>query len=713
MIMDITQILFLLSTFLAAIGLIIIIYSRDSQNITSRLFILILFLVIGYLISHGFHFLLMPSHDVTILDISCHSFLFMILITLTFFTWNFPPRIAERGGQESQKIGFIRFSFILLPSLLLLFALWSGNLVHESHADAGKFIADYGSLYPLFLIWYLILLFLNVFWLLKKHETESNLQLKRQILLFLVGLIITNLASFFFGLFLPWILGFYYLVEISPLAFLIGVILFTTVAVGKYDMFPATLEKVRSFSINRKIFLSALVIVPIVILLIQIPIGKTLFGINTSSELTRFFLISLFGGIIVSVSMSFIILKVISNPINNLKTKALEIQKGNYGINVDFSSNDEIGELAEAFNNMSRTLEMDLYELKNREERISLLLNAFERSLAAIAVVNSDFKIIEVNTKFCEIVEKNKGAIINHSLKKLQFGDENSAEFEKIISALQKENKFNGEIILNPRTEKTKYLLISVTPTIIREDELCGYLFVEVDITDRKKLEDQLLKAEKLAALGEMAAVLAHEVKTPLTSIKMNTDILLETLNLHDEDKIPFTIIQKEIVRLNNLVKDVLQFSRQMELIYSEFYLKDLLENIHIQVQNKLQLKNAALRIKPNNFKIRADIEKLKQVFLNLIDNSIEAIESNGEITISADEIDENKIAIQITDNGKSIQQPEKIFEPFFTTKASGTGLGLAISQKIIEQHKGSIKLISSKPGKTIFEIVLPKIPYN
>jgi len=292
------------------------------------------------------------------------------MVTLTFFTWNFPV---------PKKIGYIRGLIILLPSIVLLIALWSGNLVEQSHAHSGKFRAIFNDTYPIFLFWYLILIFLSVIWLLKKYKTESNSQIQKQILLFFLGLVITNLATFIFGLLLPWILGFYYLVEISPLAFLIGVILFTTVAVGRYNMFPAALNRVRNFSLNKKIFLSSLVLVPIVILLIQIPVGKLIFKLETNAEITRYFWISLFGGVIVSISISFVILKTISNPLNILKANAFEIQKGNYGIENELHSNDELGDLAEAFNNMSRTLKINSMELKAREERISLLLNAFEK----------------------------------------------------------------------------------------------------------------------------------------------------------------------------------------------------------------------------------------------------------------------------------------------------------------------------------------------
>lgn len=698
MIMNITQILFLLSTFLAAIGLIITIYSRDNQIITSRLFMLFLFLVMGYLISHGIHFTFLKIDDVTILDISCHSFLLVIMVTLTFFTWNFPI---------PKRIGYIKGLIILIPSIILLIALWSGNLVEQSHAHNGKFRAIFNDTYPIFLLWYLILIFWSLIWLVKKYKNENSVQTQRQILLFLLGLVITNLATFIFGLLLPWILGFYYLVEISPLAFLIGVILFTTVAVGRYNMFPAALNRVRNFSLNKKIFLSSLILVPIVILLIQIPVGKLIFNLETNAEITRYFWISLFGGVIVSISISFVILKTISNPLNILKANAFEIQKGNYGIENELHSNDELGDLAEAFNNMSRTLKINSMELKTGEERISLLLNAFEKSLAAIAIVDSELNIIEANNMFCNLVSKSKEKILSCSIKEVQFSN-SSLNYERIVNSLRQSKSFKGELLFSDTEGDNNYLLISASPISSHGDKSKGYLFVEVDITDRKKLEEQLLKSEKLAALGEMAAVLAHEIKTPITSIKMNTDILLESMSLNEDDERSFSIIQKEVSRLNNLVKDVLQFSRQMDLEYSKVDLADIIGSIKLQLENKLSEKNIELIYNVPKMTIEGDSEKLRQVFLNLIDNAIEAAGINGEIKIESTEVDDQKIKLIICDNGRGVEHGERIFEPFFTTKASGTGLGLAISQKIIEQHGGIIILISSQPGETIFEITLP-----
>ncbi len=578
---DFTQILFLLASFIAAIGLIFIIYSRSSSAITSKLFILTLVLVIAYLVSHTVHFVIMPSNDVTILDISCHSLLLMILVSITFFSWNYPIQ---------KEIGITRGLLIIIPSTVLLILLWNGNFIHMSHAHMNMFSAEFSSLYPLFLFWYLFLIVLNSVWIIQKLRTIQNSNLRSQLLFYLFGLVITNIATFIFGLFLPWILGFYYLVEISPLAFLIGFIFFTAIAIGKYNMFPYAVQKVHSFSLNKKIVFSAIVVVPIIILLIQIPLGRILFNINSTQEMIRFFFISLFIGLIVSVSMSFIISRIIAQPITLLKEKALEIGKGNFAVNVEYNSSDEIGELSQAFNSMALSL------------------------------------------------DKN--------------------------------------------------------------------------ITERKKLEAEILRSEKFAALGKMSAVLAHEIKTPLTSIKMNVDILNQTLTLKPEDQEAFQIIGKEINRLTELVKEVLQVSRTAPLKLSTLDLKQFVDEIFHQVELVSKQKQISFINNTIEVEFAGDGDKLKQVFLNMILNSIDAIKKDGTITVSSHQED-NYLLIGVTDDGCGVEEPDNIFDPFFTTKVSGTGLGLSISQKIIEQHNGKLSLISSCPGETIFEIKLPLNDYG
>lgn len=691
--------IFIVVTILASIGLIYIVYSRGGEKTVNRLFILILVLVIGYIISHGIHFMMISDADVTTLDQSCHSLLLLILVVLTLFTYHFP---------SEHKMNLLLKVVIILPSLLFLFAIWMGWLVEESHVHGQKFEAHYSEYYPLFLFWYMFLLILNAYWLTRKILSEKDYKIKRQLQLLFIGVIITNFTAFLVGLYFPWILGIYNLVEISPLAFLVGVIAFTAIAVGKYNMFPAALDKLHSFSITKKTVFSAIIIVPIIIITVQIPAIRILFNFDSAADWQKFFLVSLFGGLIVSVSMAFVIVKVIANPLINLRSKAQEIKKGNYGIVVDITSNDEIGELVETFNDMSKTLERDSIELKIKEKRISMLFNAFEKSIAAIAIVDREGSIVDVNYKFTNLVGKTKPEIINNNIQQIQFYGALSEDYKEILNILKTNKMYEGEISIETDGQE-RVLLLTITPIGDgKEDE--GYLFVEVDITEIKKLESKLAESEKLAALGKMAAILAHEIKTPLTSIKMNSDILYETLDVNESEKQSFIIIQKEINRLNNLVKEVLNFSKKIEIVKTEFNLSDLLDELILNTKQAFENENFNIINEINDTMIYADKEKLYQVLLNFVNNAHESSGADGEMRISCDTYPDGT-SIFISDNGKGIDKDiiSKIFEPFYTSKASGTGLGLAIARRIIEEHGGDITLESSKPGSTSFKISIPQ----
>lgn len=692
------NVIFLTVTIISATGLIYIIYSRSIEGISRKLYILTLLLVIGYLISHAVHFVIMHTDDVTILDQSCHSFLLLIILALTFFSYYFP---AEKNMAIPLKI------FLILPTVTLLAALWSGYLVEESHAHArlNRFEAHYGEYYWVYLIWYVTLLFLSIYFLVNKFFTIGNKEYKTQILTILIGLIITNLTAFLFGLYLPWILGFYFLIEISPLAFFIGVILTTTIAISKFNMFPAAISKLQTFSLNKKIFFAALIVVPIVILLVQVPLGRIIFNIKTAEEWQTYFLVSLAGGILVSTAMAFIISRIIANPINKLTEKAGEIQHGNYGIKVDYFSSDEIGKLAVTFNNMSETLKKDSLELDQRQKKIQMLLNAFEKSNAAICVCNFSGEILEVNSQFVKLFEEKRENLLNKNLYEITLNSTSLTELTEVLKQFKEKNIVEEEIKIKISSE-LKYYLISVTPFYFNEIDISGFLLIAVDISKIKHLETQLAKSEKLAALGKMAAVLAHEIKTPLTSIKMNSDMLAESPAMGKDDKQSINIINKEINRLNNLVKEVLQFARQVNLNKHWIDLKELVDEIIFQNKKRFAEKKFCVINNCKNTNIYGDKEKLLRVFLNIIENSFEAVNNEGMLEISS-QVNGNKICINFIDNGNGIPAEiiDKIFDPFYTTKSSGTGLGLAIAQKIIEQHSGEIKLISSEPGKTIFEI--------
>lgn len=245
-----------------------------------------------------------------------------------------------------------------------------------------------------------------------------------------------------------------------------------------------------------------------------------------------------------------------------------------------------------------------------------------------------------------------------------------------------------------------------------RTDELFKTnLELKKEMEQRILIEDELRKADKLATIGKMSAILAHEIRNPLNSIKINADILIDTVNFTENQKKRVKLIQKEVERLNNLVKDVLLFSRQGDLMLVDFIFTIFIEGLHSQLKGVLEEKNISFEFEGPEIKIRGDVEKLKQVFLNILLNAVDAIYENGKIKIVADlDSERNVLVIDVIDNGSGVPHPEKLFEPFHTTKNLGTGLGLSISQNILKNHKGDLYLLRSKPTETIFRI---ELPYN
>ncbi|MBK6682716.1 MAG: GHKL domain-containing protein [Ignavibacteriales bacterium] len=266
----------------------------------------------------------------------------------------------------------------------------------------------------------------------------------------------------------------------------------------------------------------------------------------------------------------------------------------------------------------------------------------------------------------------------------------------------------HSEEITLPGEVEDRIILVSLSK-IKTVYNTSGFMFVGLDITKQKKLERELAHSEKLAALGKMSTVLAHEIKTPLTSIKLNIEMLLESLVLSQEDNSSFRIIQKEINRMNGLVNDVLQLSRVYVLNYSSVMMNRFTENIIEEVRNKVQQKSLQVKNMVKTVELEIDSDKMRQVLLNMIDNAIEASDENGIIELISEVNEErNKFSLKIKNGCTEMPDIGKIFVPFYTNKVSGTGLGLSISRNIVEQHYGEIILSLAQENQIEFTIILP-----
>jgi len=237
-------------------------------------------------------------------------------------------------------------------------------------------------------------------------------------------------------------------------------------------------------------------------------------------------------------------------------------------------------------------------------------------------------------------------------------------------------------------------------------------------LQSRKGIEEahkKLTQAEKLASIGRLSATIAHEIRNPLTSVKLNIQKVLEAAQLDGLEGEHLKISQEGINQIEMFIRALLDFTRVTELNLDQFPIAQVLEESIKMMTESLDQKKVALEknFKPGLPQVLVDGDKLRQVFLNILRNAYEAVEEEGKISVSLSlkkEKPENKIRVVISNNGQPVPKKdwETIFEPFYTTKATGTGLGLAIARKIIEQHRGSIK-IQKKEGKgTSFEVLIP-----
>ena len=231
------------------------------------------------------------------------------------------------------------------------------------------------------------------------------------------------------------------------------------------------------------------------------------------------------------------------------------------------------------------------------------------------------------------------------------------------------------------------------------------------------EVEEQLSAAQKLSALGQLSAALAHEIKNPLSSIKGTAEILLDEFP-KDHTKREFVeILLKETTRLNNTVEEVLQFSRRgIRGKKKEETEIEPLSQVIDRVTNLLtsQLQKKSIKLTVTGWEVGKAFsvvgEKLSQVFLNIILNGIDAVPPKGEILIETMKHADG-YAVSVKDNGSGIpdELKDKIFSPFYSTKESGTGLGLSISKKIVESYGGTLTLSDAETGGACFTVFLPE----
>lgn len=371
-----------------------------------------------------------------------------------------------------------------------------------------------------------------------------------------------------------------------------------------------------------------------------------------------------------------------------------------------------IWEVQRRFRQMRRSM------FEARRERV-FTTQLLEGMVSAVAAIDEDDYIRSANAAFFRIFP---GASIGASIHE-KFAPEDAMKMLEGATAQHvSEATYLGRKVCSPGDDAQLEKTFDVYSSPLVFDGNQGQILTLVDATEAVQSERGLRRAESLAAVGQATAQVAHEIRNPLGSIRLGVSMLRDSVN-NQEAVRTIELVERGIKHLNKLVVDVTQFSRQKALERAKVNLQDLLAMSLDLVSENISEKDTPVekRFASNSLIGDWDAHLLRQVFVNLIANAIDASPAGAPITISTeaisldrkrgDGVSERRYArVTVADQGKGIDATtvERIFEPFYSTKKRGTGLGLAIVSQIVEQHEGRISVDTELGKGTRFTIDLP-----
>jgi PAS domain S-box-containing protein len=363
----------------------------------------------------------------------------------------------------------------------------------------------------------------------------------------------------------------------------------------------------------------------------------------------------------------------------------------------------------------------DITEHKMEQAQLQRLSHAVEQSHNSVMITELTGEIIYVNPVFCELTGYDKEEVLGKTPKFLQSGEMPEAGYSRLKDTIKEGNEWRGEFHNKKKNGELFWERARISPVKDSTGNLLYFVAVKQDITKEKHLASEIAEQEKLrtqqeklAAVGKVVNMIAHDLRNPLSSIKLALQIYARK----EQDEL-FDISLEQVRYMEAILEDLLAYSRPDQFKPEWIDLNKLVELVTNSQRRFAREKDVAIEFScPHNLPtIYADPTKLRQALQNLIANAIQAAELSNQacplvsVTTNILLTDSNSlILIDIKNNGKSIDpcMAKKVFEPFYTTRAKGTGLGLAIVQKIIDSHQGKVYLKPINPVGTLAQIQLP-----
>ncbi len=417
--------------------------------------------------------------------------------------------------------------------------------------------------------------------------------------------------------------------------------------------------------------------------------------------------------------------RVFTRPIGRLAHAADMIARGDLDQEVALGSQDELGRLAFSFNRMARSLREYTGSLKRANEEIEARADTIQKLMsytedilasipAGVITVDPDGRMTVANTAARKLLmTEGEGAHVGEDYRSALSAA--PAIVGLLDDALERGVTCRGQETSVTAGGHPVALVVSTSVLQGRNQQPLGVALTFEDVTELRELQRQVQETAKLAAVGELSAGFAHEVRNPLGAIKACSQFLEDRLPRDEPLKRLTRILVREVDRLDQLVARLLGFARPRESDMQYTDVHELLDRMISLVGLKARESGVEIvrRYRADIPRLLADPEKLQQAFLNIMLNAIDAMPHGGMLVV-ASELDGpehgERVRIDFRDTGIGIPRDhiDKVFTPFFTTRERGTGLGLAIVRRVVSEHGGEVT-VDSEPGVgTAFSVILP-----
>jgi PAS domain S-box-containing protein len=345
-------------------------------------------------------------------------------------------------------------------------------------------------------------------------------------------------------------------------------------------------------------------------------------------------------------------------------------------------------------------------------------LGDFKRALdaaAIVAITDVRGRITYVNDKFIEISGFSRDELLGQDHRIINSAHHSPDFIRELWRTIANGQVWHGEIRNRAKDGHYYWVDTTIVPFVADDGKPYQYIAIRADITARKAAEDTITHQASLARVGQMAAVLAHEVRNPLAGIRGAMQVLIGRRPAGDPEQAVMQEIVARTESLNDLINDLLLFARPRPPRLADVALAPLITDVFAAMQQDPAGTGVQFDAEGPPLEVHTDAELTRATILNLVLNAAQALQGQGRITVATKDAPGGMVELQVRDTGPGIPAEirAQIFEPFFTTKARGGGLGLPIAQRTAELHGGSLSVSCPPEGGTIFRLTLPRATGN